>query len=425
MELSNSPAHSKTSVSKKEFKNQRLNFELKSTPIDYFKLTKELIDEGDGLFTVSVHDVEFGNDKYLDIDKHLDPFDYTGSDTTVFNFQTGKGKSTAFYNMIELYVEGGYYVIVCSPFQKLVEKDCAALEKRVSEGNVFNYLKIKSDDELSNEAYRSIVSKPVHVMTINCLLQNPGENFQDQSLVKRKYLTKLKQHIQDSGKKVVIFFDELHEAIRNFKSEFIRNLLTWKGIANKCFISSATFNFASIPVIRYISLLTETNIKIYEAKREKNNTLARLHLHLTSTSYHKAYLSPLSNLKILINRYEKENRKINILTGQKTLAKALMNAKSTDSLPEKVVKLSPVLLTRDTPQNKFNPDGHNIGTTFKTGIDLEDENTVLIIILPAIEKDNETHYGIFSDGLPSLIQSVSRVRNGGDSFIYAGTSCYY
>ncbi|WP_142684448.1 DEAD/DEAH box helicase family protein [Chitinophaga polysaccharea] len=416
METTNSPVHSNKLV-KNHFRNQALTFDLKNTPIDYFKLEKDLFNHEADNFTVSVEKVNFGTDRYLEVDKHLEPFDYTGKDTTVFNFQTGRGKSSNFYDLIEKYVEGGYYVIVCSPFQKLVEKDYTALKARLSENNVFNYLLLNNDENLTENDFRPIVSKKVQVMTINCLLQNPGKNIQDQALVKRNYLKHIKQYLTDLDKKVVLFFDELHDSIEHFKNEFLRNLFSWKDLIHKCFVSSATYNFASIPVIQYLSVLTDCKIKIYEADRQQIAPLANLHLHITSVPYGSKYLSPLNYIKTCVDQYKKQGRKINILTGHKTLITELLNTKNDDGLAVEIRALSPNILTGET-NNSFSTHSHNIGTAFKTGIDLREKNSVLIVVLPAVKGDNKASYGIFTDGASALIQAISRVRNGGDIHIF-------
>jgi len=72
------------------------------------------------------------------------------------------------------------------------------------------------------------------------------------------------------------------------------------------------------------------------------------------------------------------------------------------------------LCTADT-ELKFNDTQNNIGTTFKTGVNLANPNSVLIIVFPSIFSDSTyNNYGIFSDGVQSIIQTVGRMRNGGD-----------
>lgn len=417
MEEINSPRQSKAIIPVKKYNTLSLNFEPKQTPIDYFKLSTEVLNDDDEMFDVSVNMIDLSKDRYFNIDKHIPEFDYTLRNTTVFNFQTGKGKSSTFYKLIELYEEAGYHVIICSPFQKLVEKDFGELKKALPEGKIFNYLQLQDDEVVSDNNYIPIVARPIHIMTINCLLQNPGENSQDQSLVKRRYLSKLKQFLIDYDKKVVLFFDELHEAVHNFKGDFLRHLLDWEKLTFKCFISSATYSFSSVPVIQRISLLTECKISIYQADRVKNEKQAKLHLHITDISYNQYYFSSLNYLEILIERYKKENRKINILTGHKSLANALTGGKGNERLVKLIESLSPNVVTGESG-NEFDLNGNNIGTSFKTGIDITEEKGVLIIILPAIKNDNKANYGIFTDGFPSLIQAISRIRNGGDIHVF-------
>jgi hypothetical protein len=409
----------KEPIPKSEYSTQVLTFEPRNTPVDYFKLTNELLEHGE-IFNVNVHELDLGDERYLNIGSQFENFDYNAKETVIFNFQTGLGKSSTFYELIQQYAEAGFYVIVCSPFKKLIEKDYAALRsgKHIFGNDAFDYTQLGNDDDTSDDDYQLILSKRIHVMTINCLLQNPGASFQDQSLVKRTYLKKLRQHIIDQNRKVVFFFDEIHASIKNFKSRFIPHLLSWQNLAHKCFVASATFTYACLPVIQHISFLTEGNITVYQAPRKRMNPLARLHLHLTSDVYYDEHLSPLSYLNFLIEKYTKSQRKINILTGYKTLALGLTDKKNKSSLTERILKLSPNMLTSSTPNNKFDKDRNNIGTNFTTGVDLDDENAVLIIIFPAVSNKVQAHYGAFSDGIHSIVQSISRVRKGGDIHLF-------
>lgn len=124
-------------------------------------------------------------------------------------------------------------------------------------------------------------------MTINCFLGNPGNDTFEQELYKRNFLNNLLE--ASRGKKVVVFFDEVHESIHNFNSKLIVNLLKWKGRVDKIYISSATFTPASIPVVQAVSLLTDKNIQIYESDRVKDVKIADIYLHIIPLFYQRLF----------------------------------------------------------------------------------------------------------------------------------------
>ena len=116
---------------------------------------------------------------------------------------------------------------------------------------------------------------------------------------------------------------------------------------------------------------------------------------------------------------------VNVITGSKALAERL----AMFSFPGKIVDV-PVniikddsldhvnLLTADT-EVPYKENQNNIGTTFKTGVDIKNENEILFIIFPTVKNTPKfSHYGIFSDGLSSIIQSIGRIRNGGDIHLF-------
>ncbi|MBK6365299.1 MAG: hypothetical protein IPF52_18215 [Saprospiraceae bacterium] len=76
------------------------------------------------------------------------------------------------------------------------------------------------------------------------------------------------------------------------------------------------------------------------------------------------------------------------------------------------------LLTSQTSKKKdvsFVENKHNIGTNFATGVDIKKENDALIVIYPCkyTEELVKGADGIFSDGLPSILQAVARLRKKG------------
>src|SRR5690606_33484348 len=132
---------------------------------------------------------------------------------------------------------------------------------------------------------------------------------------------------------------------------------------------------------------------------------AKLHLHLIDALYTANDLSALDEMVTVFN--VNIGKRIHILTGFKSIAKSLIKNNLKDAKLSKAIQnLKAQLITGDD-DTPFNESVNNIGTTFKTGIDIKDNNSVFIILLPCIS--DQGNYGIFSDGLPSIIQSFARI----------------
>jgi hypothetical protein len=385
--------------------------------IDYFKLPVESLRRNG--FDVTMNTVPLAANEWLSLDTHLSTIDHNRVETVALNIQVGKGKTTACYKLIEKYSKDGYVVIVCSPFKRLVRKDCANL---IALGlTPFNYESLKDAMDAAGKPgyhfdFEPHIDHDVHVMTINCLLQNPGVEAYDQHALKQKYLRKLLSHAKRSDKRVVMFFDEVHESVHNFYDELVPNLFKWKNLIHKAYVSSATYTPAAIPVLKYIGALTAGRITVYETPRLQIANPTSLHLHFTERAYSGNNLAPLHYLSNIIS--QNKGKKINILTAHKNVANALVNIKGnpTDEIVMAVSSLKPNLLTGDE-EGDFAQDGNNIGTTFKTGVDIEDSDSVFVIIMPCIS-DKIDAYAIFSDGLPSIVQSLARVRHTGQVHVF-------
>lgn len=403
-----------------------LLFSLNPNAIDYFKLKQTYFPQP---FLYNAHKLPLTQNDYLDSKKWLVKNDNTNSETNVLNVQVGKGKTTFCYELVKHYQSRGYVVIWCSPFIKLIDKDYKKISnltvtpsgsttKGIS-GNlniVFNYLELSKKGSAAN--FKSEVAannSSVHIMTINCLLGNSGDEVFDQSFHKKNYLENLMDVCKNGGKKVVIFFDEIHESIHNFKSTLIPNLLKWKGLVEKVFISSATYTAAAIPVVKICSLLTDKNIRIFEADRIKNKQEAEINLHIGS--FYKEEQKHFLNLIITEAKNCISNgTPINIITPTKALAENICQGLGIKKIQKKAHRITAYsknhinLLVGGT-EIEYSQGQNNIGTKFKTGIDITSANETLFIILP-FNKDKKRRH-IYSDGIPSIIQSIGRLRNGG------------
>lgn len=347
-------------------------------------------------------------------------------ETAVLNFPTNSGKSTLFYDLIMHYADlDDTIVIVCSPFIKLVEKDFAEINERMG-SNVVRY-----DDRTElfvGQGYVTI--KPqvqrfkVHVMTVNCLLQNHGGLAGDTSEEKQEYLTTLLQYATDEKKKVILFIDEIHESVHNFHVEYLPHLAKWRDRLHKVFVASATFTVSSYVVLQHLARFTNNTITVFESPRNRDLPgRASLTIHLVKKQYREKKLEPLECLhRILDGWLTKGNTgPINIVTGLNNLARQLNSKTNPLSLAARFKDLNFKLLVADEINTEFVPGGNHLGTLFKTGVNIEEPNNLLVIILPytfdTIKPTEKINYGIFTDGVPSLVQALGRQRKGGECHV--------
>lgn len=350
--------------------------------------------------------------------------DLRHKNTVVVNAAVGQGKSTAIIKTI-----GKYYhehpdtvIIVASPFVSLVEQYCNDIKMKagIPEEQIYNYGSI-GRDHIDYRLCR------VQVITVNTLLGNPGEDSIKNSKEKRVYLNSLLRHCELNNLKVVFIYDEIHDAIQNFKEEYIFNLWKWRDVIFKNYILSATYNEASKIVIEYLAELTEKKIQIIESKRiiyhEKQS---RLYLH-----YSPADRFNVSNPELvkIIQDLVAQNKDIDILSFSKKLAKEIIQDEEGIGkiIKDKFGEINDCTSELNNnqrsenapPTNRYNNRKCNIGTNFKTGISIEKENHAFVIILPGrgTRMEFSNQYGIFSGGINSIIQALARQRKKGDIHI--------
>lgn len=402
------------------FTQQRIDVTPLNTQIDYYRLKPEMFESGT---SVSLHNISIPDKLEKSM---LDFLTLDEKETVVFNIPVGKGKSTLFYGLVEEYQKQGFIVIMVSPYKKLVLKDSSKLREKGL--NTFNYLDLDKMNSQSEE-FKNAVACNVHVMTINCLLQNPGEANFMQTDIKDKYLRGIRERATSEGKGVVLFLDELHEGVFNFKNEFLPSLREWNGLIHKVFVASATFNIGAVKVLQLIAGLTDNKVRIVESPVIRNKKQAELHLHIVKDTYGRGKTKPLEYISSIIE--SNKGKRVNILSGSKSLVDSLTDEqkannytkKLNDPIVESILSLNPQITTSTEEQANFDINRNNIGTTFKTGIDINQPDTVFIILLPCIPMGNdllqsEGNYGIFTDGVPSLIQAVGRLREQGEIHVF-------
>lgn len=334
-------------------------------------------------------------------------FDFEINNTLVINAAVGQGKSFAVNKFAKEYYigQGNYKVFIVVPFKSLIAQYFKKLiELEIPENEILDYQKLSE--------YPNKNSPTFHLITINSLLGNFGENAITQSEIKKEYLNELVSYCKENHFKSVFFIDEVHDSIKNFKELFVLNLLKWKEITHKVVVSSATYNETSKVVIKYLSDLTDHKIKIIESKRiVSEETVSNLNLMFLQ----QVQKFNFKNRKFLnlIERECAKGRKLDILTYTKSLADKLVQKESPVLKILTKYNQVPNLCTSNS-STSFDPKLCNIGTNFKTGISIDADNSSFIIIIPPIDY-NGTH--IFSDGINSIIQAIARPRKKSEIYI--------
>lgn len=341
--------------------------------------------------------------------------------TVVINAGVGQGKTTAVIDILhDTYLNTDHLIFIASPFVSLVEQYFRdVLEKGIPEEDVFRY------EVLGNETIPEFRDKRIHIVTANCLLGNPGEDSFINSNVKRWYLNSLSKHCETNNKKVVFIYDEIHDAVHNFKEKYIFNLWKWRNVIQKNLIISATFNEASKVVIEYLSELTDNKIQIIESERVRFPLKqSQLFLHYNDERFYNFEDKTITDL---VKELIVSGKEVDILSYSKILAEAIINNNTSGIGKELYTKYkninnctSELILnqrkTREIPQNRYNPDMCNVGTNFKTGVSIKKDNHALVIIMPpkGASMPFKNNYGIFSSGINSIIQAIARQRTKGE-----------
>lgn len=339
--------------------------------------------------------------------------DIEHKDTTVINASVGQGKTTALIKIAkEYYNKKDYMVFIVAPAKSLLDQYILHLKKTaVPQHDILDYRELEfmtiEDDK------EKFAERKFQVMTFNFLLANSGDRYLKQADHKAEYIDEILQQCVDNNRKVVIIFDEIHDAIHNFKEDLVFNLFRWRNHIHKIFVSSATFNEASKVVIKYFAELTDQKIMILESPRIQDNAANDLSILVYDRASYDV------NDPNLIGFFKKEigkAKKINILTYSKFLADKISSSTIGSLLKKSYGEIN--VCTGDT-DTLFDEKKCNIGTTFKTGISINEEDTAFYIFLPpknAYYKTPPT-LGIFSDGINSLIQGLARVRKKGRIYV--------
>lgn len=389
-----------------------------------FKVTSRLFPNRNGFEVLEKTIIEPNEQGYIyeNLKPHLH---LEQKNTVVINAPVGYGKSYAIIKTIkEIYDEfSNSLIIVASPYVSLVEQYVKDVEETggIPSNSIYDYSNL---GRTSNIPYSN---KKIQIVTVNTLLGNPGEDGFKNSDKKRQYLNDLIHIAKNKNSKVFFIYDEIHDAIQNFKEEFIFNLWKWKDVIHKNFIISATFNEASKVVIEYLAELTDRKINIIEAIRKPfPEKQSKLFLYYSSS--YNFTVTTEEIVKVVSDSLAK-NKKIDILCYSKKLAKSIIKDKAGigKSLKQRFGELNDCTselvsnqrTENEAPKNRFNKDKCNIGTNFKSGVSIDKSKHSFIIIMPPRNTRLwfRNKYGIFSSGINSIIQAIARQRKQGEIHI--------
>ena len=183
---------------------QLVNEHFNDFPIDYFKIEKEdfVLAYGASTENPNISDIQYQN-QLSRIRKNIIEPDENGrifnslnlvlnldeNDTTVINSSVGQGKTYSILKTVETYFNqhSDAYIFIAVPFVSLVAQYYdQIIEMGISEDNIYRYEWL--DPSHPNSNIDAQIARRIHIVTVNCLLGNAGENAVINSYIKRQYL---------------------------------------------------------------------------------------------------------------------------------------------------------------------------------------------------------------------------------------------
>jgi predicted kinase len=408
------------------------DFEIKDIDIVYRKFSPE--DFAETEFEVSESEVEPNVDGYVSEEIYqLAKGKLNQENSTIINAAVGQGKTTAVFKIIKDHFENTNDVIIIAvPFRALVEKYKDEIASDINAEVITTIFDLEGDEtsRLSSSDIIALIQRRIHIVTVNLLLRNSGDFFY-QNETKKSYLDNFIERLSERNRKVTFFFDEIHAAIHNFSSENIFSFFKFSPVTRKIYYISATYNEASLMVVRFLSKTTNNKIHIINSKRSRSPK-ADLHIIITAKTYSGNNTEELKiQLEEVIERTINKGIPLNILTYSKALAKAIVGLgkfKSKDSVysifknigVEKKLKLLVAGSKTDSSTNEIDEDVINVGTTFNTGIDILAGTFIVIMPDSYLLNDINMKYGIFSNGSNSVFQAIGRMRGEGGIYVVTG-----
>lgn len=365
--------------------------------------------------------------------------------TVVLNAGVGQGKTTLIINKIahQCYTQG-YLVVFIAPYLSLIKQyNQDLISSGIPSDQIVDFQNVTSDDEIAELIEKGKLQKEIstieasrksiHIMTVNALLGNPGDDAIKQSYIKTQYINQIIRRCKRENKQVVWILDEVHDSIVHFQQKLIFNLWKWRDVLHKTFTISATYNEASKIVLKYLAELTENELQVIEAARTKKEERSELYLvHYNKNSYDVFDEGLINLFEHLINK----QKSIDIITYSRTLATLIVDSSKTDntevnssntkreepieSIGKTLSKKFNLNLCVAGANNQFNDSLCNVGTNFSTGVNIEKLNSALVVFLP-LSTTGIQGLGIFSGGINTIIQSLARQRKKGQIYIICPT----
>ncbi|MFK7059514.1 DEAD/DEAH box helicase family protein [Flavobacterium oreochromis] len=409
-----------------------IDFDLVNVPVEYKKIN---VEDFDSNYYNSTKEFISPNPETGYISEELMPIlirDLDVKNTTVINAGTGQGKSKCIIDLVQEYKNKSEYIIVFAlPFNSLIQQYYNQCKDFIEEKKIFSLLDIDENELLADFNYTNLFgavddekvinqSKPlnykIHILTVNAFLRNPGDDYVFQAGRRKRYFDKLHRYCEENNKKLILIFDEVHDSIKNFKEEYIYNLWNFKNIIYKSYVVSATFNEASKEVIKYLSEFTNKSINIIESERIIiPNKQGNLHLIINQSK--KSFLKN-EILNDVIRQTIQEDKSLDIIVYAKSQVEYLENNKYLEEISSGNYNYCYSVGFSSKNYKKYIDGRINVGTNFYTGINIEDDNHTLILVLPKrINQNNDSSKGIFSNGINSFLQAIARQRNKGDIYI--------
>jgi hypothetical protein len=414
-----------------------LDFELQDLPIEFKTINPDDFDSQ--YYAVNPKNIITPNDNGYISDQVTDLIGQTLNikNTVVINAGVGQGKSYAVIELIKKYSQiEEYIVILAVPYNNLINQYISDLSVDGVNNNpvVFNMMDIDnytfdiplntvlnygfiSDNFLIKEFQPE--SYKIHVMSINALLGNSGDNSLFQSNKKVKYFNYLQTYCETNNKKIIIFFDEIHDSIHNFKEDLIYGFWRYHNLIHKIFVVSATFNEASKEVIKYLSEFTNNEIQILESERKViPEQQSRLHL-IFNNSFN---LTQNDNFMKLFTNVASKQTSFDFIVYSKN--QIVNNFKGNPEINQ-LLQSSGTRINycyADTFDNnanmKYEENAINIGTNFTTGVNITKINHAMFIFIPiALDISFVNNNGAFTSIPNSIIQALARQRKAGDIYI--------
>jgi len=408
------------------------NFETKDIDIVYRKFSSADFIEPE--FDVTESEVEPNEDGYVTEKIYqLANENLKQENSTIINAAVGQGKTTAVFKIIiDHFVNTTDFIVIAVPFRSLVEKykDKIALDINPNYITTIFDLERGEGDRLSSSDLKGLINRRIHIVTVDLLLRSSGSFFH-QNETKRRYLDNFIERLTEKNSKIAFFFDEIHAAIDNFSSENVFSFFKFSSVTRKIYYISATYNEASLMVVRFLSQATAYKIHIINSKRSRKPS-ADLGIIISTKKYSASDTEELkTQLEEVIRKTINEGKPLNILTYSKALAQAFVGLgklKSDDSIytifkdlgVEKKLKLLVANSKINLSSNEIDENIINVGTTFNTGIDISSGTFIVIMPDSYSLNNNKMEYGVFSNGSNSVFQVIGRMRGDGEIYVVAG-----